>query len=508
MTKRAVGGLNESARPRNEFFCNAYGAGVLVVSNFRKEPPLSGHNLLVLSDVHLGSDLIHCAQPDAPRHDGVQDRRDRQLASLFDWYREHPHGGRPWRLVIAGDFVDFVGMSVAAPTSKMHTPLDPDDLTLGLGGAEDHTIHKLRCVARRHRSVFESLARFIQAGNTVIVVRGNHDVDFHWPSVQDEFVRQLAMHAPIERGRVEFAPWFYYEKGRVFVEHGHQYDRYCSYEHVLHPISPRDPRRSSRSLSDILLRYVVRPTRGLLETGHERAGVLDYIAFGLRLGIGGAISLFTRFARAVATLFVMWHEHASEGARRIREHHERRMADLAARLDVQLESLRALASLQRPPVTRSFGSLTLAVMLDRILLSLIAVSATALVVWLAPWAHGLIAAGLICLTLGGTAAALAPFRDHIDPSSELRERATRVARLFPAAFVVMGHTHLPEVRTEGSESTYVNLGAWNEDDPSAADASSRTHLVVHAEDDGRASGELRVWDAETGPRRFVSAGGA
>jgi UDP-2,3-diacylglucosamine pyrophosphatase LpxH len=466
---------------------------------------LAGHNLLVLSDVHLGSDLVHCARPDAPRYDGVEDRRDRQLASLFDWYREHPHGGRPWRLVIAGDFVDFVGMSVSAPTSKMPTPLDSDDVVLGLGGAEDHTIHKLRCVARRHRSVFESLARFVQAGNTVVVVRGNHDVDFHWPSVQDEFVRQLATHAHIERGRVEFAPWFYYEKGRVFVEHGHQYDSFCSYEHVLHPLSPSDPRRSSRSLSDILLRYVVRPTRGLLETGHERAGVLDYLAFGLRLGVRGTVDLATRFARAVATLFMMWHEHASERTRRIREHHERRMADLAALLDVKLESLRALASLQRPPVTRSFGHLTLAVMLDRIVLSLLAVAATALVVWLTPWSHGLIAAGLICLTFAGTAAALARMRGHIDPSSELRERAPRVARLFPAAFVVMGHTHLPEVRTEEScESTYVNLGAWAGGDHGAADAASRTHLVVHAEDDGRASGELRVWDAETGPRRFIS----
>jgi UDP-2,3-diacylglucosamine pyrophosphatase LpxH len=466
---------------------------------------LAAHNLLVLSDVHLGSDLVHCAQPDAPRRDGTDDERDRQLASLFDWYREHPHGSLPWRLVIAGDFVDFVGMSVSPPTSKMHTPPDADDHTLGLGGAEDHTIYKLRCVARRHRKVFESLARFIEAGNTLIVVRGNHDVDFHWPAVQDEFVRQLATHARIERGRVEFSPWFYYEEGRVFVEHGHQYDRYCSYEHVLSPLSPRDPRRTSRSLSDVLLRHVVRPTRGLLETGHEDAGLSDYLAFGVRLGIGGGVNLFTRFVGAVARLFVMWHEHASEGARRIRLHHDRRMADLAARLDMKLESLRALASLQRPPVTLSFGYLSLAVMLDRIVLSLLAIAASLIAVWLAPWSHGLIAAVFICMTLAGAAAALSRWRGHIDPSTELRERAVRVAGLFPAAFVVMGHTHLPEVTSVAtSPSTYVNLGAWAEGDEAGAEAASRTHFVVHAEDDGRASAELRIWDAETGPRRFIS----
>ena len=74
---------------------------------------MSTHNLLVLSDVHLGSDLVHCVRPDAPHRDGTNDDRDRQLSALFDWYREHRERERPWKLVIAGDFVDFVGMSVS-----------------------------------------------------------------------------------------------------------------------------------------------------------------------------------------------------------------------------------------------------------------------------------------------------------------------------------------------------------------------------------------------------------
>jgi UDP-2,3-diacylglucosamine pyrophosphatase LpxH len=469
----------------------------------------SKHNLLVLSDVHLGSDLVHCARPDAPRRDAASDVRDHQLAALFDWYREHRHRARPWRLVIAGDLVDFVGMSVSAPTSSLPTPPSAEEVSLGLGGAEDHTIYKLRCVARRHRAVFESLARFIEAGNTLVVVRGNHDVDFHWPAVQDEFVRQLAFHARIERGCVEFAPWFYYEEGRVFVEHGHQYDHYCSYEHVLHPLSPSDPRRSSRSLSDILLRHVVRPTRGLLESGHDRHGPLDYVAFGLRLGLRGTFGLAARFASAVATLFRMWKEHASDGARRMREHHDRRMGDLAARLGVKLESLRALASLHRRPVTQSFGHLALAVMLDRVVLGLLGLGSAVLAFTLASrFQNALMALAVVCVVIALTSAVLSRVRHDIDPSSELRDGAMRVARLFPAAFVVMGHTHLPEVSTRaGSDSTYVNLGAWADADGEGGEPSvtaSRTHLVVHFRDDGRSEAELRIWDAEIGPRQFIS----
>ena len=97
-------------------------------------------------------------------------------------------------------------------------------------------------------------------------------------------------------------------------------------------------------------------------------------------------------------------------------------------------------------------------------------------------------------------------RRDIEPSRELRERAAYVARLFPAAFIVMGHTHLPEVRpTGGAASTYVNLGAWADGGGDEASLATKTHLVVHQHDDGRPIAELLVWDGATGPRRFLSA---
>jgi UDP-2,3-diacylglucosamine pyrophosphatase LpxH len=477
------------------------------------------HNLLVLSDVHLGSDLVHAVQPDAPRRGDAPDERDRALASLFDYYRERPQGGRPWKLVIAGDFVDFVGMNVPAPEFGISTPLDEDDVELGLGGAEDHTIHKLRCVAKRHDSVFTSLARFVEAGNELVVVRGNHDMDFHWAAVQREFVAELAKRAHFtaeDEERVEFLPWFYYEEGRVYVEHGHQYDRYCSYEHVLHPVSPRDPRRSQRSLSDILLRHVVRPTRGLLETGHEQAGVLYYLAFATQLGVRGLVGLATRFASAVARLFSIWRAHTTAGARAVREKHEGLMRELAGKFNLSLERLRELSSLQRPPVTTSFTDLARTVMLDRIVLGLGSALAVLLAfVFLPALHHAFIASALIAVALVLVNVFAFRGRRDIEPSNELRDRAARVATLFPAAFIVMGHTHLPEVHERaGSPSVYVNLGAWaGHEEESAPEPSqdarrsvagaSRTHLVLHTETDGRTVAELRVWDALTGPRKFV-----
>jgi hypothetical protein len=100
----------------------------------------------------------------------------------------------------------------------------------------------------------------------------------------------------------------------------------------------------------------------------------------------------------------------------------------------------------------------------------------------------------------------AKMRSAVEPSAELRAQAPRVARLFPAAFIVMGHTHLPEVVAVPTESTtYVNLGSWSEesemDDSPVALPATRTHLVVE-QSGSDAVAELYVWHAGIGPQHF------
>lgn len=467
--------------------------------------PTSRHNLLVLSDVHLGSDLVQHCRPGAPLRSAASSRRDRDLAALLDWYRERPVAGRPWRLVIAGDLVDFVGMSVSGDSGEIVTQPNRDEQSHGLGGAVDHTLAKLRRVAEHHRDVFAALGRFVTADNTLVVVRGNHDVDFHWEPVQQAFREILRAHGATDTERVEFADWFYYEEGVVYVEHGHQYDAYCSYEHVLHPVVPTDPKRSARSLSDVLLRYVVRPTAGMRESGHEKADAFDYLRFGLRLGARGILALGRRFLAAIAAALGIWRGHMSGAAAWVRAEHERKMALLAEASHISLVKLQALAALQRPPITKSALRILAGVMLDRVA---VAVAGVALGVWLlaARWTPTLgIGVALAAVAVMALGALWRRARGEIDASALLRERAARVGSVLPAAFVVMGHTHLPEQSAAHADSAYVNLGAWAEDELDEGEAATlpatRTHLVVQLVD-GRPTAALMKWDAETGPRRF------
>jgi UDP-2,3-diacylglucosamine pyrophosphatase LpxH len=475
-------------------------------------------SLLILSDVHLGNDLNDLTSIPTRRSHQV----DVDLANLVEHYRRTRPAGRRWRLVVAGDFVDFIGIAIHPREGEadLDTAPSSEELAHGLGNAADHARLKLRAVVARHRVVFEAIAAFVAEGHALTIVHGNHDVEFYWEAAQEELRKALVTLAT-ERcgtrgealaelaGRIEFAPWFYYVPGLAYVEHGHQYDTLCSTDHVMAPLSPRDPRRIARSFSDVLLRWVVRPTSGVPEYGHERMGMGDYVMLGVRLGAGGLVRLAARFSAAVVELFRLHRAHLSEATLALREEHERRMAALAEATRVGMERLRALAALQAPPVTRSVQKILASVLLDKLALLFAAsllLSAVLVVGGRGPWslvAVAAIALGWCWAHRELTKRRRAWFGEKLDNDEALLERAGHLARLFPAAFVVMGHTHTPVIKpvAEGA-ATYVNVGSWHEaeSDGTSSYRAARTHLVIHPAGEG-ATAEFLAWGAE-GPKAY------
>jgi UDP-2,3-diacylglucosamine pyrophosphatase LpxH len=480
-------------------------------------------SLLILSDVHLGNDLNDLT-PDAARR---STRVDVDLANLLGHYRRTPPQGRRWRLVIAGDFIDFIGMTIrpSDADTKLGTVTSDEERAHGLGNSADHGRLKLRAVAARHPGVLRAVADFVADGHALTIIHGNHDVEFHWDVVKQDLKALLvamAMQTPRQdpafaddfAARIEFAPWFYYVGGVAYVEHGHQYDTLCSTDHVMAPLSPLDPRRIARSFSDVLLRWVVRPTRGVPEYGHDRMGVADYVMLGVRMGAGGLVRLFSRYVMAIVELLRLRRAHLSEAAHAMRAEHERRMTALAAATRVGIEKLRALAALQVPPVTRSIPKIMASLLVDRIALGLGAVLA---LVALLIFGHmnAVSGAALVTVVLAWagvqrylTARRVAWFGAKLDNDATLADRAARLAHLFPAAFVVMGHTHTPaRVSIAEGTSTYVNVGSWHEGEGDANDPrtfhAARTHLVIHPAPAGPVA-EFLAWSPD-GPRSFVKS---
>lgn len=464
-------------------------------------------SLLVFSDVHLGSDINECGVPSLRRTSVDQD-----LVALLSHYRKEPlpSANSRWRVVIAGDFIDFIGISIKA-TPEISASLTEEEQLHGLGNAEPHSREKLRRVAARHEDVFRELAAFVNDGHALSLIHGNHDLELHWDGVKQDFRELLLRHAresgPVDeeafQARIEFLPWFFYRDGVAYIEHGHQYDPFCSTEHVMAPLSPLDPRRVARGFSEVLLRFVVRPTRGMTEHGHEGFGMASYVAFGARLGLSGMARLGMRFVRAIRALFHLRREHLSAASAALRAEHERRVSQLGVATRVGKERLQALLHLQATPISHTVSGIMASLLLDRAALACAAVialvlSGLAAFLWKPPAVLGV---GAVLLTWLLVHRHLSK-RRKVDPTTTLMERAAQLSRLFPAAFVVMGHTHVPTARPAG-DATYINLGSWAEEEPlpdadpmAAPERAARTHAVIHVSDDG-AKAELRTWDSGT-----------
>jgi hypothetical protein len=328
------------------------------------------------------------------------------------------------------------------------------------------------------------------------LVRGNHDLAFYWKPVRRAFVNALFERAglgddPAARAafeaRIEFRAWFYYVEGKLYVEHGHLYDETCSCQNVLAPVSPRDPTRLIDSFSDILQRFVVEPTRGLRTAGHENKNLFHYLCLAFSMGLHGCASLGYRFAGSVVRLLQAWLASAGRGAVAVRAEHERRMKRLASRFRLRPDLLRSLASLWAVPVTRRLSSLLRSLFFD-VLLALLALGLVLVGIALFELAP-LWLLLLLVMPLGAGMFFWIRRRRVFDCSIALRQGARGVAALLPAYFVVMGHTHVPEMKPLRDGVTYVNLGHFRADAGENAPPSPPSHLVLR-NIDGRLQAEF------------------
>lgn len=475
-------------------------------------------SLLVVSDVHLGSDL-NDSGPSVSRSRAI----DADLASLLSWYRAHPPPADRWRLVVAGDFFDLVGMAVdPRPHDPLDAPLTEDEKRFGLWGAEEHVRLKLRRIAERHEDVIAALGAFVASGNTVTFLHGNHDLELYWDSAKAELRSILHRASATDEtrevfdARIDFCPWFFHREGLVYIEHGHQYDPFCSVPFVTTPRSAFEPMRVTPTLSDLLLRYIVRRTRGIKEYGHEDRGLTSYVSWGLGLGFRQTVDLIARFIGAVSTLWKMSVAFATESGDAIRDEHARRRAAIAAARGIDESRLVALENLAPGPVGATPAGVLASVMLDRAGTTLVMVASLAIVALSASALEGAAIYIVVLLLVFWVLvdAYFSKMRGSVDPGALMVKRSVDIARLFPAPFVVMGHTHVALTKEVAPATTYLNVGSWAEEEPEpGADLArvyraSRTHAVIH-DHGGTREAKLCAWagDAPVEKTTAVYAGG-
>jgi UDP-2,3-diacylglucosamine pyrophosphatase LpxH len=464
------------------------------MSSSAAEPPRIRHNVVVISDLHLGEDLSVDASE--------QTRRDVAMASaaaadFVAHLTQRRVDGRPWRLVINGDLLDFLSVHVPLTDARLAGVRElgglgrADRLARGAGRVPAASAVRVDLIAERHGPFFRRLARFLAAGHHLDLVAGNHDREIAHPLVAERVRAALRSHGARERDLVErlrIHDWFVHEPGVAWIEHGHQYDEQCSFEHGLAPLGPRGEVIPNVDAASV--RYLG-SVASVDPHSTEDWTFAGYFRYTLSMGPRGAVRLVGGYLRFVLALWQASRHHRALRARRRRAvQHELRLGELAEERGLPLASLRTIDHLRRIPVTRSMGRVYRTLMVDRLALTVLAaVAALAIGVWTGfPWAL-LAAPGTFAL--GAVAGEALSRRVPRDPSMALSLVPERIRRAAGTPLVVFGHTHQALRLPLAGGGEYINGGTWL---PATRPGLLRafTHVVILATPSGPRA-ELRQW---------------
>ncbi len=239
------------------------------------------HNLLVVSDLHLSEGLDLASGKFSRLEDFLFDDAFARFLRYHEEIRGQPRfGGRPWLLIINGDLFDFLQV-VSLPQEgrllqavrglERLRELSINERDYGLGTTAEESEWKLKQIARGHQRFFAVLGWFVARGNHIAVIKGNHDIELHWSQVQERTVTEIMRAytrewlmlddgppvAPEEfQAHIHFYPWFYYEPGQVYVEHGGQYEAADHFRDYLNPVLPEDPERIELPWGSLFVRYL------------------------------------------------------------------------------------------------------------------------------------------------------------------------------------------------------------------------------------------------------------
>lgn len=447
-------------------------------------------NLLIVSDLHFGEDLLPGAS--------LEKRRAVALgATAFcEFLRHHAQrrlDGRPWRLVVAGDLFDF--MSVTLSGHRELPARDRDERWAGRTRSAAAGPARMREISAAHPAVLAAMVRFAAAGNEIDLIVGNHDLELLEDATAAELFAQLRAaagklaNAEAALARIRLQPWFVYIPGVAWIEHGHVYDEACSSEMNQAPFDPATGELIG-NVDHAAVRYLAQAAPELDPHGTEEWGFSGYLRYAISCGWGSFARLISGYVRFASSLLAARHQHRSARRRRARhELHRRRLAAIAEAQRLELSSLHAVDRLARSPVTKSARRLFAMLMLDR-WLSLIGGAAASFAAFLAlPLAAAL--AVLAAAVLGFVTISRRSAASNVGSQVPMLAVPERIQRIVDAPVVVFGHTHDPRRVELPGEGVYLNTGTWL---PASRPGILRsfTHVLVRGSG-GAARAEIRQW---------------
>jgi UDP-2,3-diacylglucosamine pyrophosphatase LpxH len=444
-------------------------------------------NILVVSDLHFGEELLPGATADRRR---AVDLGADAFREFLRYHAVRRIDGRPWRLVIAGDLFDF--MSVVVPGTPALPARTADERRFGLARGVKAGVPRMAAICENHRGLLTDMVKFAATGHSIDIVVGNHDVELLAPEVVAELERHLRAAGADDRAmtRLRVVPWFVYVPGVAWIEHGHVYDEGCSFEFNLAPTDPKDGKLVFNA-DYAATRYLAASVPEIDPHGIEEWSFWGYLRYAWQQGarsFGRLWLAYMRFSWSLISARAL-HQSLRRRDRRRRVHRER-LAQVAQQGGITVDTARAIDRLARTPLTVSWRRLGRMLQLDRFSLLIGTTLAILAMLISLSLAYALLGAAGAVLVAHGIQRWLGK---HL-VTSQLPMRAVpqRIRKLVDAPVVVFGHTHDPRWQPLRGGGVYINSGTWL---PATRPGLRRsfTHVLIQPRAAAQPLVELRQW---------------
>lgn len=442
------------------------------------------HDIIVVSDLHLGRGK----NPETGRYSRLEAFfYDDDFESFCTWLiRDAEERKIGIKLVLNGDTFDLLRIE----------PDDEDEAeTLrekryGPVLTPEVAARTMQYILSGHRTFVRGLARVLDAGHRVVILPGNHDLEVQWRPVQDEVrkavaaeVKGLATNRDAERalGLLTFEPWFHYEPGRIWIEHGNQYDADNSFRFHLRSRLVDSPDSVFKAEKDLPMgtffqRYLYNGFGNITFIVPSGRANLRYFRWLLinkpRILARVATSHFPFFIQVIRRI-----AKSAGSTQKLEEAHNAELDDLVESSELG-EKLRDVTALKR--VKGSASAVTRGILMQILKVALVAVLLALLTagLWFAGFygithmqaGFGLKAVLFLALNLLFVSSLLfvigwvllRPSRGP--PTWPWRQAARKIADIVDVPIVTFGHTHDEVVwkliRKNGEPTWYHNTGTW------------------------------------------------
>ena len=434
------------------------------------------HDLLLISDLHLGSHL-------KPRNRGEFVHLASKIEDTFPRFIDHYLGQGSLQLIINGDFIDFWNIELPGQED-----LPPEALAVA----------RLHAVFDAHPRVEDALVRFLHHRGSIVFVTGNHDAELLYAGVRAALLERLEgalrpegedWDASITRtghvnldalpaGRIRFVRWFLREEGGAWIEHGHTFDPSCATQAMM---SPTRGDRLVQTVAEVATRNFSNWMPEIDYDAPDHFSGMDYLRWALARGWRFVLRVMLLYLRMTGKILALWA--GGRVDKKGQDEHDERLSGVAANAGLQMSTLAALQAMAPPPSATKMSGLLSLTFVDHILAVLVPpLVAVGLAGWFSrPRWMGL-AVGIACSV--GLIWRLRRGRKQRDVAGDMLEVAAGVGEVTGVPLVLMGHSHHGELRRLG-DVVYANSGSWLDG----------SHLLVRREQGTSRlrSVELRTW---------------